>query len=137
MKIIFRIFAVGILVISGMLGGTAWRRLCLPLWGVQVSVNGQVQSQASAQTCPNGLIRLVIPGQSAVLIDGDLRGGSYPGTQFISIFGLTFANDPNPGGVSLDDRVKIETPPDFEFTSNSIAYTDFQTHNRIVVTIAK
>ena len=93
MKIIFRIFAVVVLVVGAVFGGLAWRRLCLPLWGLEVSVNGRVQDRVSAQSCPNRLIRVVIPRQTEVLIEGDLRGGYYPGTKFHNILGLTFAND--------------------------------------------
>lgn len=137
MKIVFRIFIVGVLVAGAFLGGLAWRRLCLPLSGVEVSVNGRPQNAFSAQTCPNGLVRIVIPGESVILISSDLRGGSYPGTDFHDILGLTFSHDPNPAGVSISDRVKIETDPNLEFTENSMAYTDFQTHDRIVIRFTK
>jgi hypothetical protein len=52
-----------------------------------------------------------------------------------NILGLTFANDTDPGGVSMSDGIKVESDPNFEFAENSMAYTDSQTHDRVVIRI--
>ena len=128
-----RVVIVLCLIAAGAVGGLAWRRLCMPKAGIEVMVNGNRQDSAYAQTCPNGLIRVVIIGQSSVLMDRDGRKVYYSATEFHDILGLTFAHDPNPVGVSVDNRVKIETDPQLEITENSIAYSDFMTHDRILV----
>jgi hypothetical protein len=136
MNIWIRIVVVLILVAAAYVGGLAWRRLCLPLSGVGVTVNGNVQNAAFAQTCPNGLVRVVIPGQNEVLINHERRDVYYLGTEFHDILGLTFTHDPNPVGVSINNRVKIETDPQLEFTESLIAYSDFESHDRIVIRLA-
>src|SRR5688572_24909211 len=118
MKIAIKLIIVLVLVAAGAVGGLAWRRLCLPRSGVEVMVNGQKQGSAYAQTCPNGLIRVVIPGQISVLLDRDGRKVYYSATEFHDILALTFAHDPNPVGVSADNRVKIDTDPQLEITEN-------------------
>jgi hypothetical protein len=137
MKIVLSIFAVGILVVGAFFGALAWQRLCLPLRGVEVTVNGEWQEAVSAHTCPNGRVRVVIPGQPMVLIDPDWRGGSYPGTGFENILGFTFARDPDPVGVSMQSTPKTAIDPRLEFRDNSIAYTSMQTHDRVVIRLVK
>ncbi len=133
MKVVLKLSIVLALVVGAFFGRLAWERFCMPLRGVVVSVNGGPFKAVPAQTCPNGLIRVAIPEESSILID--IAGGDavFPGTEFHNILGLTFSHDPNPAGVSLRDRIKIEKDRNVEFTDDSIAYDDLLTDNRIVI----
>jgi len=137
MKFLIRLLIVLVLIVGASLGRLAWDRFCMPLSGIAASVNGQPFTAVSAQTCPNGLVRVAIPGESSILIDVAGRDAYFPGTQFHNILGLTFSHDPNPAGVSFRDRIKIEKDRNVEFTDNSIAYDDLLSDNRIVIKLDK
>lgn len=133
MKVVIKLSIVLMLVASAFVGRLAWERFCMPVRGIIASVNGGPLKAVSAQTCPNGLIRVAIPGESSILIDTIQREAYFPGTQFHNFLGLTFSHDPDPAGVSFRDRVKIEKNLNIEFTDDSVAYDDLITENRIIV----
>jgi hypothetical protein len=137
MKILIRLLIVLILVVGAFMGRLAWERFCIALSGVVASVNGEPFEAVSAQTCPNGLVRVEIPGQTSILVDTLRKDAYFPGTEFHNIFGLTFSHDPNPVGVSFRDRIKIEKDRNVEFTDDSIGYDDLLTDHRIVIKLAK
>ncbi len=136
MKIVLRIFLVGVLVAGAFVGGRAWERLCFPLSGVEATVNGKAMD-AEAYTCPNGLVFVDIPGEWPILIAKDTNSAYYPGTQFHHILGMVFAHDPEPGGVSLNDGVKVEEDRELQFTESGLSYTDIESKNRIEITFTK
>lgn len=132
MKIVLRIFLVGVLVAGAFVGGRAWERLCFPLSGVEATVNGNA-IDAEAYTCPNGLVLVNIPGELPILISKDTNSAYYPGTEFHHILGMVFAHEPEPVGVSLDST-KIEEDPDLQFTDSGLSYTESKNHIEITFT---
>lgn len=137
MKVLLKLSIVFTLVVVAFFGRLAWERFCMPLHGVVASVNGEPLKAVPAQTCPNGLIRVAIPGETSILIDFARSDAYFPGIQFNNILGLTFSDDPNPAGVSFRDRIKIEKDRNVEFTDDSVAYDDLVTDNRIVIKLVK
>ncbi|MEP6947439.1 MAG: hypothetical protein ABJA02_16090 [Acidobacteriota bacterium] len=130
--------AVGIMVVVAYIGGLAWQKWCVPRSDISVSVNGQIESKASAATCPNGAVIVQIPGQTSLLLNlTDMSSSTIPGTQFHDILGLTFSHDTNPQGVSIKDRVKIESDLNVVVSEQSIAYDDLLTRERIQILVNK
>lgn len=137
-KLVISVFGVCVLVVAAFVGGLAWERWCVPRSDITVSINGQIESEAWAATCPNGLVIVQIPSQTSVLLNlKDLASSQIPGTQFHDILGLTFSHDPHPQGVSIKDRVKIESDLNVVISEQSIAYDDLLTRERIQISVNK
>jgi len=131
MKIALKLLLI--VAVAAFMGAVVWKMLCWPRWDIEVFVNGDLQPNASVTTCPNGRILVDVPGESSVLIDPDLRAGAYPGTRFYNVFGLRFSHDPNPGGISIADEVKIDNNPGVEFSDGAVTYSDLLSHDRILI----
>ncbi len=135
---IISVFTVSFIIMAAYIGGRAWERYCIPQHDVSVFVNGRIESNASAYKCPNGLVVVQIPDQASVLLDlDDLSSSSIPGTQFHNIFGFIFAHDPEPAGVLITDRVKIDPDLNVVVSERSIEYDDLISKERIHISIEK
>lgn len=137
MKIVLRILLVGFLMLAAYIVGLAWDRLCFSTSGVEVAVNGKAVEEAKAYVCPNDLILIRIPGQIPLLVDKKRGSVLYTGTEFHNFLGIVFADDPDPTGVSLTDRIKVEEDPHLEFHGNGFSYDDNDTKDRIKVTFTE
>ena len=130
MKAFFKILLVVALLAFSI--AVARQMFCWPRWDMEVFVNDE-RHAASATTCPNGRILVDIPGEAYILIDPDFQAASYPNDYFYKFLGLTLSKDPDPVGISIADRVKIDNNPGVEFSENSILYSDLVSHDRILI----
>jgi|SRR5690606_535422 len=137
MKIVLRIILVGFLMLAAYIGGLAWERLCFSTSGVEVAINGNIVEEAKVYICPNDRTLIKIPGQFPLLVDKQKSSVLYAATEFHNFLGIVFADDPDPTGVSLTDRIKVEEDPHLEFHGNGFSYNDIDTKDRIEVTFTE
>lgn len=133
MQIVLRVLLVGFLMLAAYIGGLARERLCFSTSGVEVAVNGKTVEEAKAYVCPNDRILIRIPGQLPLLVDRQKSTILYAATEFHNFLGVVFAHEPDPTGVSLTDRIKVEEDPHLEFTENGFSYNGMDSNDRIEI----